>query len=941
MLNKVFFLFLVLVCYTHLYANEVPSNITSIVPVEDQISDFETQDAYAKIIAQDPNTLQEALHIFEKLYQQHPDDFKLSWEIEKIHFTLDQPKESVDNLSLVPYPEWIQDDDARLALAEILRNDKSTRQDALKLYFTLLEKKPNDPALLIEIAKIYADESQYPNALYIFKKIQIPNEDIPLQIKMGLFEAQLGYAKASNKRFQFILKNTPYSEYIREQYANAMMFWGDFYKAEAIYAEQKEIRPTSFQAEMHMIDAWVAEQRYSESEARALDALKEYPENSKALYAKLIEIKQLQNNGMAALSYVKQWQDSYPEDPEALYIMASIFYDMKCYENAISLYQQLLLKPDYRAEAILYLGKSYFYLGEFEAAYNIWEQGNLNNSRLEITLQYYLAGSNVLEDTFIEEVFENYPTAQELNIWADLYAQEGFLIPLIKIDTQATLLDPEYFPAQINLAEALADEFDFTHPQIIYESLLQDFPNNSKILLNQARVLSWNEEYKPSICLYNDLIALNPTNPVPKIEQARVAYWGKFFDLSMKFYDQLLDDTQGNEWGMPFLHEQIGLEKKVIALRWNKRTMHSLPYYRELMCADPGNTLWQYEYAQALCSLGLCCEPMQLYDDILRSSPLQTLVGLSYERDEMKTHPAVFANGSWWQEKGYGDLSQVGRYEATAGVEIPLSCNHKLRFAERRYLEHTYFDGKYHSADGQIAGWDCRFNAFVQANAEVGRKHYLDGFGTTYNGRAEAVFNLCDMAYLSLGFKKIDELHNYFCLAQLTQGKIWWIGLTSPINHNLTCSALCEYEEYNDSNSLKHAVINLDYAFTEYPKIFQVGLLGEYRDTAKTNIFIYNNAGNLVNIIHPYWAPQDYFLGQILFQWQHDYQPVRFCEAPNCFYNLKLALGDDTNNNFYWELKGEWQHEFYRHWKIGASFYIHRSDQWDGNGLWCNCEYRF
>jgi len=52
-----------------------------------------------------------------------------------------------------------------------------------------------------------------------------------------------------------------------------------------------------------------------------------------------------------------------------------------------------------------------------------------------------------------------------------------------------------------------------------------EFPDNAKIILSLARVLSWSRRYDDAIRTYRELSALNPTDTVPRKEMARVATW--------------------------------------------------------------------------------------------------------------------------------------------------------------------------------------------------------------------------------------------------------------------------------------------------------------------------------------------------------------------------------------------------------------------------------
>ncbi|HNT44021.1 MAG TPA: hypothetical protein PKN85_06140, partial [Syntrophorhabdaceae bacterium] len=153
-------------------------------------------------------------------------------------------------------------------------------------------------------------------------------------------------------------------------------------------------------------------------------------------------------------------------------------------------------------------------------------------------------------------------------------------------------------------------------------------------------------------------------------------------------------------------------------------------------------------------------------------------------------------------------------------------------------------------------------------------------------------------------------------------------------------SGKAEYIGYNDSNSGSLFSLAAGYALTDHPRTFKVAASGETRNTRHDNEYVYRN-GELVDIIHPYWAPRDYLAGSVLLEWRHDLSKTFICGAEQHFYDLKASFGTDSENNPYAKIEGEWSWEFLKHWLVGIKALAHTSPKWDATGAWAWLRYRF
>lgn len=844
-------------------------------------------------------------------------------------------EEKVVSASLVPKEEQLSEEQTMLELARLYSDHRIFYGQALELYTALLAKDPENVTFLLEKGSLDAREHLYDEALLILRRLW--KQNLPPSEKLAKYEELLGYAFASQKQLDLLLQE---EEITSVSYANSILSWGGFYRAEAIYRHVLKLRPEDVDVLLQLIDALIASQRFYEAEGMVLKNLETARESKVYFLERLMQIKLYQKDYPQALSVIDVLLAEHPIKDSYFLEKGNLLYKMKEFSAALACYQHLRESQDFFAEAYLGMGKCSLKMGEEMGAGEALCLAE-KESTTKVAALYYLAGKDVLTPEFMASILSRSTTAQELQLWGQCYLEEGFGAHALSCFSAAVAIDPNYFPAYVDLAERYAGQFAFETSLEIYETLIDALPDNAKLLLGRARVTSWNRDYNSSISFYDQLISLNPADPVVRLEQARVAYWSKKYDLSVQLYRDFLHFVSGEEWAMKKMYEETAVEMAINHLQWETRIFPSLSLYAHQMVLHPYSDRWKFEYGQALCSLGLCDLSTSVYEEIVDKDPLNTLVSMSLERERNKEEVSLGGSGSYWQEIGYGELSQVGRYGINTIITYPFSCRHKLRLIPRHWLEHTYFDDGYHNANGISLEWENRFDPFLSASAGVTFKDYDHNFSSTYTGFATLNFNFCNYLTLSLGGSQLDEVCNYFNLKQKTQKETFWGSIQTNISHELSCNALLERICFNDGNAQMHCVINPNYAFTNFPTVFKVGLTAEYRNTMHANIFIYDLNGELFDIVYPYWTPQSYFLGQVLFEVRHDYSPLEFCGAPIQFWDIKLAVGSDTQRNTYWEIKTEWQHEFYEHWNLNLIAYVHRSSQWNAKGFWLSCHYQF
>lgn len=383
------------------------------------------------------------------------------------------------------------------------------------------------------------------------------------------------------------------------------------------------------------------------------------------------------------------------------------------------------------------------------------------------------------------------------------------------------------------------------------------------------------------------------------------------------------------------------LENKGKRLVWDKRFTQAMDAYEELLGFTPGNEEAIFDYAQIECALGLCNREARTYKKLLDMDKHHGLAGKALERAKIRSNPSVKLGQIYWAERGRDGLTEIDRYRTDLGLDVPIDCRFHLKLTGHHWIEHPGFTDESYGANGFTLGVGGTLNPYIRGETGWTKKIYQDNeFENTDTGYAHLWFNLRDYVVVGLGYDRTDELYNYFGIRQGIQANSWWMSIDSDITRRLEVMGQAKYMSYNDDNDAQHYLLGAGYSFTDHPRIFKIALAGEYRNTKNHDVYQYED-GQLVNIIHPYWTPQNYYAGGITFEWYHDLSKLLFCGSQLHFYDLALTLGTDTEHNPSVELRAEWHYEFFNHWTFSIKGLIHRSKLWDAEGIWADIRYQF
>jgi tetratricopeptide (TPR) repeat protein len=392
--------------------------------------------------------------------------------------------------TIVPPSDQVSEFDARQELARVLWKLGKTEAAESELR-GLLEIRRDDPVLLADLADV---------------------------------EAARGHFGRSRNLYKDALTKSGNAAELRLRYARQAQSWGDFYLTEKVLRAYLREHPQDIDAKFDLAGVLIAEQRYKAAEAEYRPLTKQ-PEARRRALIGLATSRLFEKDFQAVLPYANAVLRSDPEQIEALNLRAEALWKLHRYDEAKEDFRRLSTLSGGRLSGWIGLGRLARAQKDETSAEEYFRRAQESDPR-DIRTRYLLAGERAAESGFVHRMVASRDvTVADLNTIARLYAEDRHLDSAITVYQAALAKDPEYFPARIGLAEAFATAHRYGQSIELLNRLHNEFPDNAKIILSLARVLSWSRRFDDSIRTYRELSALNPTDTVPRQEMAQVATW--------------------------------------------------------------------------------------------------------------------------------------------------------------------------------------------------------------------------------------------------------------------------------------------------------------------------------------------------------------------------------------------------------------------------------
>lgn len=525
---------------------------------------------------------------------------------------------------------------------------------------------------------------------------------------------------------------------------------------------------------------------------------------------------------------------------------------------------------------------------------------------------------------------------------------------------QAVARAPRAFAPRFFLIEVLAARREFAEALQLAKALHADYPDSSQAALTHARLLGWDQHFDASIDAYRAMLDTTPDNHTARREMARTAYWAKKGDLGARTYGVVADaredspsnegDTdlplldaapaQADQWAKRELATRFTLERSAKSRAYHTRFGHAIDANRALLAREPGNAEMRFDLAQNLCTLGLVDDEKQVYAELLERDPYHSLADLALHRARARDRPELFARMAYWNETGRGDLSRMQRTSYEAGGSVPVHQSLRLHAAQLVWHEEPTRNGESSTALGQRVGFSGPLNSWLSARGQWTQKRYTDDdLGTHNTGEVGLGIDLNGYAALDLSWMRELQLANAFARDEGVHLDTLRLRADSRITRGLRLGGSAAWLDYSDGNEGYHATLDAALQLNDHPETLTLEALLVHRDTRRDNRFLFSG-DQLTDIVHPYWTPQDYWGFEIGPRARFDLAELYFCGAREHSLELAARTGFDTEENPFFRAEGSWRMELDDDWRVEASLFWHRSDQWDAEGAWLGLYYR-
>ncbi|NGX63135.1 MAG: Beta-barrel assembly-enhancing protease [Candidatus Anoxychlamydiales bacterium] len=912
----------------------------------------------------------EAILYLQKAYEMDPTDDKYK---RKLALHLAWNKNYIKALPLL-IELYKDDSDDQIVGLELVRSyaDEKDIKSAQNILNELVDKFPDSPNVKMARANIYT---------------------------------QIGYAQKANEIYQNLLNTAKYKDTIYLGYADAMHLWGDFYKSEKMYREILKEEPDNFDAKFKLAWNLVSQKRYEESnqiykmllsESKDVDQiyfqlakvnlLQKKPKNALRFANKAFVINPNDKNSLLlgrCLVANKQYKEAFQYFQQI---------EEKKYKKQADIEMgKVLLKQNKELAQVFFQDGYILYPNSIE----LYFYSNISKIKDDDFIDSLIKkAKNAEELSKIAWIYADL----DLNQYSILFFQKAIqrdnnyypakfgLAQRMSVDNQIDAVEKfdellKVFPQSYQLllwkAKILGWTKHYQESLKIYSILENLNPKNPQIIREKARVAMWDKNMALALQIYNR--ALTPSvdsnlynyfltheiefenqklqNDIENLKKSNLYFGYEKIKSNLNTYKITKDQKKILKRALLQNQAEFEIQKSIYLEERAKYLLYQMHYikanevYKELVEFSPWNAEALFDYAQTFCYLDLCDQSRSVYK-VLVEDFYHNRAKLALERNIIKSSPYFRAFHRYYQEEGRGDLDRVKRNRTDLTFGFAWKCRYNMAITAKRWVEKPTYEkntqikdveqlkGISYDAYGYSLDFAGTFSKYVSASAGFSQKYYLNKFNMTNLGHLNLWFRVYDLFKLNLGYLRENQIDNIFSLRNDVQINRLFLQSNTLIRRRFSIEALVEAQIYSDNNFIDLFRLDLGFRLTEFPQIFKVELRGEYRNSNKLNNFIFEGT-DLINIIHPYWTPNNYkaFLASMI--WYHDLSKFQFCAAEKHYYEFRLSSGTDTEKNPTITFEGGWFLEFRKKGQISLNGYITRSKIWDAQSIWAEYKFHF
>jgi predicted Zn-dependent protease len=442
----------------------------------------------------------------------------------------------------------------------------------------------------------------------------------------------------------------------------------------------------------------------------------------------------------------------------------------------------------------------------------------------------------------------------------------------------------------------------------IYAELLSNEPSNQKWLLGLARANVTMRNYDCAMAIYRRLRAESPDNYLYARETARVVFFVCGSPKGLAEYDSILCNWRG----LAEEQRRIAKERLAKSRRYSSPSIAACAY-EELLCLEPYEQHIAFELGQVRGLLGTTEDAIAAYDHLLSVNPNHRDGQIAIEGKGLEQCQELLFDHRFVRERGRDGLTSIDRLGEYVGYQFSRDNENEWLAIGYGRLSLAPTQGQGTTGDAATVRYQKQLSVdcgpllspyvpmAVFCNCEV--QQYDRYVATRPVFEAGLKIQTRDDLLWTVAGTMENVLEN----GESLQQDIFNGGLRTDLNYK-PCNAweseaTYKFQAYSDDNTRHAAEFRNRIQLTPDPRRFSILADAYYWNFAEASVFS-PGPDPFLNMLHPYWTPQDYAMGGIGLEWKEWLSWDRFDGAQHAWVAFSVMKRWDNQEANYTVYRG-------------------------------------
>ena len=479
--------------------------------------------------------------------------------------------------------------------------------------------------------------------------------------------------------------------------------------------------------------------------------------------------------------------------------------------------------------------------------------------------------------------------------------------------------------------------------------ILVEDPGRNDILLLKARILWEMNHWKESVAIYESVIAppvderLAGKMPeqiagIESVEQKRS--WREIVTFSKGKSLSLAEVVMSPQHAVDF--SQAGQEINAIAagtyalFRWQERFGKELAARQAVIHRDynhaayllenelkeyGSNDFLLYDLAGLYSKLERLNDESRIYSVLEKRNADFPGLTDSIQRNRLKRRPHTYLLYGRTEDDGWDGYKDMKEEIVTGGGWVYQSTDRKwsIDFSRINYASMENPDQRVWGLR-TMATYDMKISQSLDLSLGGGLEDLGNGYGNNFLYSAILTGKVADDLRAVLTAKQDVTTDTVASLTREILQKDYKAELLLDLFPRLLLGGYYDFIDYSDSNWTKNYTFWASYIMIPEPTLLKLSYNYDYYDSKEGQKPGVPSDDGFALDDHPYWSPVNYWITKFSFYFKHQLSNDTLARGVPSYYTIEYAVGYDSDDNDYHELKGSFNIELAKRYILSASY---------------------